>query len=440
MSNLNSPQIDESKIFELDPTEVIIKEGLPRQRKDLGEIEKMAESIRIFGQLQPVVINRNNELIAGGRRLAACLIGGFKVRVCYKDTVDTVTMREMELEENLQRKALTPAEESLAVSELVELKRSRLGTPTQGRTGGYTLEDAAEAVGKTKGYVVEALKIADAVKMFPELAKCGTKTEIKSAVKGLERAQQQVAALATYEETIKKTSDFVLVNRDAEGWLKGLGENTVDLLFTDPPYGIDIFDIAMTTGGHTGGEQTTTGTKFDDSPEHVLPLLEILVKESYRVVKDTGHALIFCAPSYFSWLSEKMKEAGWLVAPRPVVWIKRESGQNNQPEKWFSSAYEFILFARKVNSHLVLQGRPDWIQCDPVLPSERVHAHEKPLALCKELIARCCMPGQYLIDPFMGSGAIIEAGVQMKVLSLGCEKSIESYASAAARMTKDKKI
>jgi len=318
------------------------------------------------------------------------------------------------------------------------LKRKTHGTPTSGRAGGYTLEDAAELIGKTKGYVIEAMKIADAVSMFPELAKCTTKSEIKSAYRGLERVQQQVAALATYEETIKKSSEFVLVNRDASDWLKGLGDATVDLVFTDPPYGINIFDLAMTLGGETGGETTTAGIAYEDSPDYALPLLETLAKESYRVTKDNGHALIFCAPSNFPWLQEKMSAAGWLVAPRPVVWIKRESGQNNQPEKWFSSAYEFVLFARKPNSKLVLQGRPDWIQCDPVLPSVRVHQAEKPVPLCKELISRCCLPGQYLIDPFMGSGAIIEAGVQMKVLSLGCEKSVESYAAAVSRMSKEK--
>ena len=96
--------VDEKIIFELDPVEIKVSKELPRQRKDLGEINKMIESIRTFGQLQPIVINRNNELIAGGRRLAACMMGGFKARVCYKDTVDPLAMREMELEENIQRK------------------------------------------------------------------------------------------------------------------------------------------------------------------------------------------------------------------------------------------------------------------------------------------------------------------------------------------------
>jgi ParB/RepB/Spo0J family partition protein len=429
---------DENTIFELEPTEITVKDGLPRQRKDMGEIHKMVTSIQTFGQLQPIVINRNNELIAGGRRLAACILGGFKARVCYTDTVDPVIMREMELEENIQRKSLTPAEEALAIAELVKLKQKTHGKPVQGQTGGFTLENMAELLGMSRSNVIENIQIAEHIQEFPNLADCKSKSDIKKAYKGLERIQTNLTALASYEATIQQEKEFILVNRIAEEYMANFGNGIMDLFFTDPPYGIGIHDVAMTTGGETGGEQTTTGIKYDDSEESAKELLAIICIESYRITKDTGHAYIFCAPSHFWWLSEQMAAAGWLVAPRPIIWIKRETGQNNQPERWPSAAYEFILFARKPNSSLVLQGRPDWIQCDPVLPSIRVHQAEKPVTLCKELIARVCNPGAYMLDPCMGSGAIVEAGVHMKVLSMGCEKEIESYAAAVARMQKMK--
>ncbi len=429
-------KIDEQLIFEIDPVEIKISDDRPRQRKDLGEIQEMANSITKFGQFTPIVIGRDGTLIMGGRRLAACLVLQRKVRAVYKDTIDPVLMRELELEENLQRKSLTPAEEALAIKELVDFKRKQYGTPTQGKEGGYTLDDASKDVKKSRGSVIDALNIASMIEQFPDLAKCKTASEIKSAHRGLQRTVENVKALASYEEIVKKTEEFVLVNRDAVDWLKGLGDKSVDLFFTDPPYGIDIHENAMTIGGKTGGELTSTGIKYDDSEANAKRLLEVFAKESFRITKDTGFAYIFCAPSHFEWLRNCMGVAGWLVAPRPVIWIKRESGQNNQPERWFSSAYEFILFARKTNSKIILQGRPDWIQCDPVLPSVRIHQAEKPIDLCKELISRVCNPGQYMIDPCMGSGAIIEAGVKMKVLSLGCEKELETYAGAVNRMAK----
>jgi ParB family chromosome partitioning protein len=433
---MESTVIDEKLIFELDPVDVGISQSRPRQRKDLGEVEKMLDSIKLYGQIQPIVIDREKNLVAGGRRLAACLVGGIKVRACYKDSLDDILLRELELEENIQRKPLSPSEEVLATSELFELKQKRHGKSTPGREGGFTTTDIAELLGKSRGSIAEDLQLAEAVKLFPNLSECKTKSEIKKAVKGLQRVQDSMDALAKFEDIIKKTDRFILVNKKAEDYLAGIGAATVDLFFTDPPYGIDIHDVAMTIGGETGGELNATGTTYDDSENYAKNLLETLCKESYRITKDNGHALIFCAPSHFPWLSDRMRSAGWMVAPRPIVWVKRETGQNNQPDKWFSSAYEFILYARKVNSTLVIQGKPDWLQCDPVLPSERIHQAEKPVELCKELISRVCLPGSYMIDPCMGSGAIIEAGVRMKMLCLGCEKTVETYSLATSRMVK----
>jgi ParB/RepB/Spo0J family partition protein len=430
--------INENLIFELDPLEIKVKDDRPRQRKDLGDIAKMAESISKYGQLLPVLIDREGCLVAGGRRLAACVMLGKKVRVSYKDEINPMVLRELELEENIQRKSLTPAEEVLAVDELMKVKRQLYGESVSGKEGGFTQEQAAELLGKSRTSIIEDLQLAAAIKMFPDLSNCKTKSEIKKAVKSLERINEQVTALSSYEEKIKKSDKFVLVNRSAEDYLRGLSKESIDLFMTDPPYGIDIHNIAISAGGQTGGDITATNVKYDDSEDYAKKLLLTLVTESFRITKDTGHAIIFCAPSNFWWLSEEMKKAGWLVAPRPVIWIKRETGQNNQPEKWFSAAYEFILFARKPNSKLILQGKPDWIQCDPVLPSERTHQAEKPIVLCKELISRCCMPGQYLLDACMGSGAIVQAGIEMKMLCLGCEKSLETYAGAVARISKMK--
>jgi len=428
--------IDEKVIFEVEPTDIQINDDLPRHRKDLGEIKKLVESIKTFGQILPIVISRDKFLIAGGRRLAACMILGIKARVCYKDTVDSLLMRELELEENIQRKDLTPAEECLAIDELLKLKQAKHGTSGSGKPGGFTTEAVGELVGKSRAYVSEAISLADAIRMFPNLAECKSKSDIKKAVKGFQRVSDNITALASYEETIKRSDEFVLVNRSAEDYLAGVGDKSIDLFFTDPPYGIDIHELAMTMGGETGGDITSTSITYDDSESYAKTLLEKLCTESFRITKDSGHALIFCAPSHFPWLSTTMADAGWLVAPRPIVWIKRETGQNNQPEKWFSAAYEFILFARKTQSCLVLQGRPDWIQVDPVLPSERIHQAEKPVSLCKELISRTCLPGSYILDCCMGSGAIIEAAVTMKTLVLGCEKDVSAYASSVNRMTK----
>ena len=430
------PQIDKTKVFELEPTDVLINGERPRQRKDLGHIKELVASIEKFGQLQPIVITRTNELIAGGRRLAACTLGGFKVKAIYSDELDPVVLREIELEENLQRKDLTPAEQVLATSELVNLKRKLYGTPTRGIEGGFTLDDAAELIGKTRGSIIEDLQLAEAIKAFPDLAACKTKSEIKSAMKGMERIQNNIDALTKHEELIKTVAEFTLVSDDALKHMLTVTDKSIDLLFTDPPYGINIHDLAMSIGGHTGSELTTTGIKYDDSPENALAIYEVLAKESFRFCKDTAHALIFCGPSHFWAIKNMFNAAGWKCSERPIIWIKQASGQSNNPSAWFSAAYEMLLFARKMESKLVLFGKPDWVQCNIVPSDQRVHQAEKPVALCKELISRVAMPGSIMYDPFMGGGALIEAAVDMKLFATGCEIGAEAYAAAVSRMSK----
>ena len=104
------------QILKLNPTTIKIKDGLNRFRQDLGEVRKLSDSITRYGQLQPIGITHDKELVWGGRRVAACILAELDVLAVYQDDVDEILHRELEIEENLQRKNFTPGEEALAVA------------------------------------------------------------------------------------------------------------------------------------------------------------------------------------------------------------------------------------------------------------------------------------------------------------------------------------
>ena len=423
-----------SEFVVVSPFDVKVKDGMPRLRKELGKIKDLAESFKKFGQLQPIVCNREMELIAGGRRLAACIDAEMDVKIVFADTVDPYEMREMELEENIQRKALTPAEEIQAISELHNLKQTLYGETTQGKEGGWTTENTAEIVGRTRQSIEGDLALAKALEDFPVLAECKTKSDIKRAVRGLQRITDSVAALTSYDEKIKsKVDKFQFHHADCLEYMKTIKDESVDILFTDPPYGIDIHDITIGLGGHTGSDITTSGFKYEDGFEESMMLVNEVAKESARFVKETGFAFVFCAISNFWIIRSMFESAGWNCSQRPIIWIKNESGQNNAPVKWMSAGYESLLFARKLDAKIIVQGKVDWVQCPNVVPSVRVHQAEKPVPLIKELISRVAMPGAIVFDPFAGSGSTIEACLELKMFPIGCEKLIESYAVAKQR-------
>src|SRR5947207_5771464 len=94
-------------------TEVIVPE---RCRKDYGDLKLLKDSIARFGLIQPIVINQDKVLGAGGRRFAAHSERGLPtIDVVYKETLAESERQEMEALENIARKAFTWTEEALAV-------------------------------------------------------------------------------------------------------------------------------------------------------------------------------------------------------------------------------------------------------------------------------------------------------------------------------------
>ena len=94
-----------------------------RIRRDLGDIEGLMESLKKHGQLTPIIINRNNELIAGFRRLQAAKRLGWKsIEVVILDRASQQKKLEIEIEENVQRLDLSA--EELAEG-LIRLKKLR---------------------------------------------------------------------------------------------------------------------------------------------------------------------------------------------------------------------------------------------------------------------------------------------------------------------------
>lgn len=138
-----------SHSFEVDIEDVTPDPEQPRRTFDEVAIASLAETLRNQGQLQPILVRRhaNGEgrwvIVAGERRWrAAKLIGWSKLlAIAYEGDADIAMLLE-----NLQRIDLSPLEEANGISRLVTEK-------------GWTQEQAAHALGKSKGDVSGTLRI-----------------------------------------------------------------------------------------------------------------------------------------------------------------------------------------------------------------------------------------------------------------------------------------
>jgi len=415
----------------LDPTQVKVN---TRVREDFGDLQALSDSIAKHGNILPVIINRNNELIDGGRRLAAATLAHKPVLCVYYDTVDPVKMKELELEANLHRKDFTANERSKAVLELHSLMQSQYGISSCGASGGWTLQDTANKIGVSIAKVAEEIKIAKIIEDFPELANVEKKSDIKKAVKAINKLQHAVSGIKAYEEILATTENpFTLYQGDSLDYMTTIPSDSIDILLTDPLYGIEHDKLMIGAGGKTGG-QSSTHYKFDDSTEPALRVYDFLAQESYRFTNSTAHVYIFLGAEHFTAVRNFFCNAGFNCYVKPIIWIKRTTGSCNAPTHWPSDCYEVILYARKEASRLVKEGMPNWIEVPPVLLSEKVHQYEKPVKLLDNLLQRSALPGQKLYDPFMGSGASIEAAIHRNMTAIGGDLSQEAYAFAAKRM------
>jgi ParB family chromosome partitioning protein len=99
---------------------VVVKK---RVRRDMGNIEALAESFKKYGQISPIVISKKNVLIAGGRRLeAAKSLGWRTINAVIADIPPGLSQLEYEVEENLRRQDFNSEESADASRRLARLR------------------------------------------------------------------------------------------------------------------------------------------------------------------------------------------------------------------------------------------------------------------------------------------------------------------------------
>jgi ParB family transcriptional regulator, chromosome partitioning protein len=125
----------------------------PQQpRMEFGDLEELTASIREKGVLEPLLVRPSQVggrfmIISGERRYRAAREVGLKELPCIEMDVDDRAVAEIALIENLQRKDLTAFEEAEGLLVLVE-------------RFGYTHEEVAKKIGKSRSSITEALTIA----------------------------------------------------------------------------------------------------------------------------------------------------------------------------------------------------------------------------------------------------------------------------------------
>lgn len=154
------------------PSEITVGK---RHRKDYGDLKDLASSIDARGALlQPIVIDKDNVLIAGERRLRAWKLSKFASQPIPVHVVDIDAIIAGEWDENAKRKDFTPSE-AVAIRDEIERKlkvlaaeRQKSGKAADPSQKGEAAEQASAFAGKARRTLDKAKEIVSAAKENPE--------------------------------------------------------------------------------------------------------------------------------------------------------------------------------------------------------------------------------------------------------------------------------
>lgn len=391
-----------------------IKVSRERFRPATGDIKGLAASLDNpqFGQLQPIILDNNNELLDGFRRLTAAIaLGWTTIGYVRKDNIPELLAREIELETNIRREDMTWQERTKALKEIDRLKRAQDPNWTQEATA-----NLAE-MGRTQ--VSEVLKVASMMELFPEIG------EAKSINQAVNMSKLKAKQITKRAEVAKNTIDYGAIGDkillgDSVELIKHIPDGVFDAIITDPPFGINY--------DSRSDHQATAINSYEDSPESYRRLLG-MAPDLYRVLKKDGWLVWFMGISWYEEAKATFRKAGFVVDEIPIIW-NRANGRTftQQPDRYFGRGYDIALHMLKGSPLMAQRGKPNVITVDPVTSSELLV--ERPVELYAELIRRLTIEKQVVADFFVGSGSCPAAAASLGRDFFGCELNPDRRAAA----------
>lgn len=442
-------------------TEIIID---LRMRKIFGDIEGLANSLARFGLLNPIVLDAGNNLIAGHRRImAAKHLGWDHIAFRRMENLDDIAQKELELEENIRRKDLEWPEEVLGLFRLYKLKQERYGEKGNplSEEGGYGLEDAGREFDRTGASISMDLALAKGLHEYPELVEEKTKSAAFKRYRRLKETQlraelakrKQDVDHGAFEEAVEEQEVEeaiapsgiqrqpirkalwkgigVFYHADARDVLRQLPEASVDLIVTDPPYGIGMYREGAPVSSSKFAE--SQGAMYDDNPKVIMDMLDETFLHAARVLKPDGHAYVFFHMTRYEPVYLMLKRHFGECEETPLIWLKQTTGIGDPNRNWIY-AYEPCFWVNRGRG-LVKPQPFNVLKYDTV--SKKIHSVEKPVALMRHLVEASAVKGEIVLDPFAGSGSTLVAAAQLDMRFIGIEKHPDFWRSAVDRVSRD---
>ena len=239
--------------------------------------------------------------------------------------------------------------------------------------------------------------------------------------------------------------DFVtLYHGDCREVLPTLKDRSIDIVFTDPPYGnnnnnngdlIHRWEAAL--GKTKNVTQACARPIANDSMHEMKEIVDYSLIEYARVLKKVCCCCCCCGGGgpkpTFAWLANRMDEKG-LSFFHAVVWDKGGLGMG-----WrYRRNYEMVMIAHLKGGKLKWECKTSGmetanvVRIGKIIPSKNDHPTPKPLALPLHFLGLHGKAGDVVLDSFAGGGTTLVAAKQLGMKAIGVELE-ERWCELSAR-------
>jgi adenine-specific DNA-methyltransferase len=210
--------------------------------------------------------------------------------------------------------------------------------------------------------------------------------------------------------------------RSEELCLRLRAKSRVRTIITDPPFGVDNQSNQAVT---EHGKQYARKIANDETPEVAIATFKAVMGELLPATLPDSDCYVFTSYQVLSdWLvmTDQFMPLFGFKRKAICVWEKDGPGMGDTECPWGMGS-EFILYFQK--------GRPEkqahWSRRNSVIrgpqlrPNELIHPHEKPEWLYELLINASTKKGDFIVDPFGGSGVLARAAKKLERSAVAIE-------------------
>ena len=241
-----------------------------------------------------------------------------------------------------------------------------------------------------------------------------------------------------------------IIMQDCVAAMRALPAKSVDMIFADPPYNLQLGgDLSRPDGSHVDAV-TDDWDKFDSLAAYDRFTREWL-GEARRILKDDGTIWVIGSYHNIFKVGAAIQDLGFWIL-NDIVWRKANPMPNFKGTR-FTNAHETLIWAsmgerarytfnyrslKTLNDEL--QMRSDWEF--PICGGQerlkrggvKVHPTQKPEALLYRVLLACTQPGDVVLDPFFGTGTTGAVAKRLGRRWIGIEREPGYCAAAIERI------